>query len=636
MRTQGVIRRYGAALSVLFSSLFLFSGVGVSASSESDTPDRIDILVAVDESASLTSAAVRAEKDALRAIIQSPEVRHGGIRIGVLPFSSGKNSPRRLSACELTKIDDEGIEQLLLCVDQIVRKQKKGQSDTDFAGVIDAAVSDFGKTDATRVILLLTDGKYDPDGDEMISPSEKAKIDESLANAKKNRVSLWAVGFGKADKAALDEYVGAGDGGDKNCASRPEAVIANVTDLSTEMQRIIDFATCTGGSSGPANPKFEFVVNPLLSKINIEVTASASLSSSAVDVTNSAGSPVCEDAEIEDGRWLCTESVGGDDGGIWTVTSTAKGAQARVTWNGAVNIQVVKCLVDTGETPSASIKVSRADGQTVDFDFDGDAQWPQVIATLSDGKGQTFRTNEIELNREFTEILGIDEVPIGASIDVEFNRDVPEEERLLIRADQVSNCVVGEIAAGTTTTAPSAVAPTTTIDSRDNDDTPPSPPVWPWILAGIALLAAGGFAATKLSGKKFPDDAELFVRNPINQSVYNSVELIGGQRKVYFDIESGRNGASVLITSKQEARYLLTLADEESIQVKSLWKPEKVDEETDDGDDQTSILAPKDVVVPGTPINPLVGEPFNVRECDSDSAPNRLDAVYLKVDWPEQ
>jgi hypothetical protein len=634
MRTQRVNHRRGAAFGALIFAFFLSSGIGASASSESENPDRIDILVAVDESASLTSAAVRAEKDALRAIIQSPEVRHGGVRIGVLPFSSGSNSPRRLSECELTEIDEDGIADLLQCVDQIVRQQKKGQSDTDFAGVIDTAVSEFGRTDASKVILLLTDGKYDPDGDEMISPSEKSKLDESLANAKKNRVSLWAVGFGKADKKSLDEYVNAGDGGDKNCASRPEAVIANVTDLSTEMQRIIDFATCTGGSSGSANPKFEFVVNPLLSKINIEVTASASLSSSAVDVTNSDGSPVCEDAEVEDGRWLCTESVGGEDGGIWVVTSTAKGAQARVTWNGAVNIQVVKCLVDKGEAPSASIKVSRADGQTVDYDFEGDAQWPQVIATLSDGKGQTYRTNEIELKKEFTEILGIDEVPIGANIDVEFNRDVPEEERLLIRADQVSNCVVGEFTAGTTTT--SVVAPTTTIDSLGDDDTPPPPPVWPWILAATALLVAGGFAATKLSGKKFPDDAELFVRNPINPSVYNSVELIGGQRKVYFDIESGRNGASVLITSKDEARYLLTLIDEESVQVKSLWKPEKVEDEGDDDEDQTSIFAPQDIVIPGTPINPLVGEPFNVRDCDSDSAPNRSDAVYLKVDWPEQ
>lgn len=618
---------------VLASFFLLLSNSAVRASSEMGNLDRIDIWVAVDESASLTSASVRAEKDALRAIIQSPEVRHGGVRIGVLPFSSGKNSPRRVSTCELTEVNDEGRDQLLKCVDQVVRQQKKGQSDTDFAGVIDAAVSGFGKSDATKVVLLLTDGKYDPDGDEIISPSEKSRLDASLENAKKNRVSLWALGFGKADKVALDEYVKAGDGGDKSCASRPEAVIADVTDLSTEMQRIIDFATCTGGTVGPANPKFEFAVNPLLSKVNIEVSAKSTLQSSSVSVSGPDGSLLCEDAEVEDNRWMCTESVGGNDGGIWTVTSSATGAIARATWNGSINIEVVKCLVKDGSTPQTAIKVSRNDGQDVDFDVETDVQWPRVVVSLSDANGQIYRSNKIELNQAIKGILSVEESPVGTRVDVDFDREVPEEERLLIRADQISNCVITTDPGQATTS--SVVSPTTTDSNPPPPPPPPPPPWWLYVLGLMALLGIGGFVYSKFGGKKFPEEAELFVRNPINPAVFNSVEIIAGMRKVYFDVEVGRNGASVITTSKQDARYLLTLVDEESVQVKSLWKPEKDDDQDDDGDGQTSILAPKADVIPGEPITPLVGEPFNVRDCDSDSAPNRMDPVYLKVDWPE-
>lgn len=605
------------------------------AQSESSSPDNVDILIAVDESASLTSASVRAEKDALRTIIQSPEVSRGGVRIGILPFSSGKNSPRRINSCELRAVDTAGKEQLIACADQIMRQIRRGEADTDFAGVIDKAVSLFGKSDATKVILLLTDGKYDPDGDEIVSPQEKLKLDESLFEAKKNKISVWALGFGQADKGALDEYVRAGYEGDKDCATRPEAVIANVADLSAEMQQILDFATCTGGTAGVANPKFEFEVNPLLSRLNIEVTATANLEASSVSVKSPSGEVMCADAEVASGRWTCSTTIGGGDGGTWTVESAASGAKARVTWNGQINIQVTECLVKENARAAAEIKVSRADGEQINFDVGPNMQWPKVIVTLSnDETGELYRTNKIELNQESKAILGVEESPLGTRIEVDFDRDIPEEERLLIRADQISNCILVSSAMSTTTSS-------SVIDGNMEvpaDPTPTSPPAsFPWWLLVFGLSIFGFLlwvATARLRVKRFPEDAELLVQNPINPTVFNSVETIAGLRNVYFDVESGRIGAGVFITTKQDARYVLTLIDEESVQVKSLWKPEKVDDEVDDEGDQTSILAPKHEVLQGNPITPLVGESFNVRECDSDSAPNRSDAVFIKVDWP--
>lgn len=55
------------------------------------------------------------------------------------------------------------------CVNQVVRQQKRGRADTDFAQAIEKAVSDFDDSQATKIVVLLTDGKYDPDGNESIS-----------------------------------------------------------------------------------------------------------------------------------------------------------------------------------------------------------------------------------------------------------------------------------------------------------------------------------------------------------------------------------------------------------------------------------------------------------------------------------
>jgi hypothetical protein len=258
-----------------------------------------------------------------------------------------------------------------------------------------------------------------------------------------------------------------------------------------------------------------------------------------------------------------------------------------------------------------------------------------VKVTLSDGGGQTYRINEIELKREVTEILGIEELPLGTKVNIDFNRDVPEEDQLLIRADQISNCELRDVALQDTTSVSTIPAVVTSDACESPNSCPSSPqPWWLYILGLLVLGGLGAFLYSKIGGRKFPDDAELLVRNPINPAVFNSVETIAGLRKVYFGVESGRNGASVVITSKQEARYQMTLLNEESLQVKSLWKPEKVVDEDDEDTERTSILAPKEEVLPGNPITPLVGEAFNVRDCDSDSAPNRSDAVYLKVDWP--
>lgn len=233
------------------SLLLMFPITGVSAGEE-DSPDKVDILVAVDESASLSSAAVRAEVDAVKTIINLPEMSADGLRVGVLPFSSGRESPRIVEDCALEEISEDSIAALTKCANQITRQKRRGSSDTDFAATIVKAV-DLFKSDkngnSSKVLVLMTDGKYDPNGDQMTSPSEQKSLDDALLYAKKNKVFLWALGFGQADIPTLNKYVA--DAADPElaakCPASPVALPGTDENLSEQMRGIILLATCTGG-----------------------------------------------------------------------------------------------------------------------------------------------------------------------------------------------------------------------------------------------------------------------------------------------------------------------------------------------------------------------------------------------------
>jgi hypothetical protein len=144
------------------------------------------------------------------------------------------------------------------------------------------------------------------------------------------------------------------------------------------------------------------------------------------------------------------------------------------------------------------------------------------------------------------------------------------------------------------------------------------------------LLAAGVFFVWKKMGKKFPEGAELQVRNHFNQNIFDFVEQIGGQRKVYFDVVATSTTPTVSVfSSKNEARYMLQLISDEEIQVTSLWKAIEPEIEED-----RSILDQDPIVLVGDPFVFLVDAPFNPRNSDPDDSDGRRDQIFLKVTWP--
>jgi len=608
------------------AGLVLLAFVGatpVLAAGEEGTPDPVDIIILVDESASLSSAAVRSEKEALQKIIGSYEISQEGVRLGILPFSSGEGSPRSVPECDLTETDQDGIKNLTKCASQVVRQRQRGRADTDFAQAIEAAISNFSNSNATKVIVLLTDGKYDPDGN----------VDRVLLEAKEMNVSLWALGFGKADLKALQSYSDLTSDGGATCAAPPTAVLAKDLNLADEFKTIIDFATCTGHISGSANPNFNFSVSPLLSRINIEAVAkSGSLGASSVIVKDAKGERKCEEPEIVSGRWRCSETLAGENAGKWTLTDrTGKGLSVDITSSGRINIEVTDCKVKEDQAPSPRIRISRADGEKIDFNIDG-MTWPTIEYKVGRETVDDVRSGSIELDSLETEILGSSDFSPGDKISVNLDSKGDPSGQLLLRVKQISTCSI--LPPGTTTTTSSTSTTTTTTkppppppDCKLTNDCPP--PIWPWVLA-VLVLAAGVFFAWKKMGKKFPEGAELQVRNHFNQNVFDSVQQIGGQRKVYFDVVATSNTPTVSVFStKSEARYMLELIGDEEIQVTSLWKAIEPEIEED-----RSILEHDPIVQVGDPFVFLVDEAFNPRNSDPDDADGRRDQIILKVTWP--
>ena len=619
--------------------LVLLAFVGatpVLAAGEEGTPDPVDIIILVDESASLSSAAVRSEKEALLKIVSSIVISHEGIRLGILPFSSGANSPRSVPECDLTETDSTGIENLTKCVNQVVRQQKRGQADTDFAQAIQTAVADFSNPQATKIVVLLTDGKYDPDGNESISPEEQDSLDEVLQEAKDNKVSLWSLGFGKADIKALQSYIDKTFDGSESCSTKSEAVLAKGLDLSEKFEKIIDFATCTGHISGSANPDFNFSVSPLLSKINIEATAkTGSLRDSSVVVKDANGEEMCEEPELVKGRWRCSETLTGDNAGEWTITDrTGKGLSVDITSTGRVNIEVTDCKFKENQTPEPKIRLTRADEEEIDFDVEG-VKWPKVEYKVARGEDDSFASGTKDLYSSENTILGSSEFSTGDKISLKLAADTDPSGQLLIRVVGIANCTLFVDVPITTTSTSSTttvvVTPPTTLapDCKlTNSCPPPPPPTWPWVLA-VLVIAAGAFFAWKKMGKKFPEDAELQFQNQFNKSVFLTGENIGGQRKVFFTANLTPAGSIEITISptKADARYVMTRDGVEFIKIISLFKPEISDEDENlDGDP---------VIETGEPLSVLNGEPFDVRSCDAPNVIGKSEQIILRVLWPE-
>jgi hypothetical protein len=233
----------------------------VSAAPAGPEPTPLDVVVAVDESGSLSPADVTREIEAASTIAQ------GGLnertRVTVLGFGSdnGGQSPVD-NVCRPTIVNTQvNLQYLADCVRRLHRRTPAQGNDTDHVAALSQALAVYGSGSppgSIRAVFLLTDGNLDVrhspkygNGDR--NAEARRQLLPLLANARDANVQIWPLGFGsRIDKAALDRFAagGAQKGCDIRSVSRPQArVVHGSADVIRSLEEAYAFAACAGLSA---------------------------------------------------------------------------------------------------------------------------------------------------------------------------------------------------------------------------------------------------------------------------------------------------------------------------------------------------------------------------------------------------
>lgn len=204
------------------------------------------VVVLVDESGSLNRADFREEVAAASALDQI-----AGADVAVFGF--GSDGPSREAVVQVCGIGDE----LSSCTGDLVNRRSSAEGwDTDFASAFRAASTFLeGKSGYRQaIVLLMTDGKFDPDGRRNPNATQLAALDQALELFRSVGGQVWPVGFGDADVDELQRLAAAGAVGecaDGSPAPAPTPIFATTaTDPVSQVNRIVGLAACRSVAEG--------------------------------------------------------------------------------------------------------------------------------------------------------------------------------------------------------------------------------------------------------------------------------------------------------------------------------------------------------------------------------------------------
>lgn len=488
--------------------------------------DNIDIYVLVDESSSLSERDIQLEREAVEGIVSLQTIKKRGVRVGIVPFSSGPGSPRRLAGCGLIPVDDGNDLVLAECARRI-RRQFGEAGNTDFATAFDFVAEQVKSSrDDSRlpVIVLLTDGIFDPNGDQVTSAEELAQLNASIARLKESEIPIWGLGFGKANLAALEAYSTATKKPQGNCDAEANARIVVKENLAIQLKVIIGEATCADVTPPEPTPSKRFV-HPLIDTVVITVVAR---DSTKPTLTSPNGKDLCptDFVEISPKTFQCVVTEDGSNAGTWTA---AAGPGALASWEFFGNV-----LLTFDQCPGPlSLLMSRLDGKPIDFS--AAVLWPSLQIAIGDrllGR-VSLQEESVSLVKEFGSLPKFGLLNARSS-DVAKRDGLP---RLNVRA---VTCDLSLPPPPTTSLPPPTTSPpTTTIPPPPCDvtDTCPPPPPY-WLLAAVAAAAVSAFALLRWrKSRMFPPGTSILQRSPVNERAWidpigDIGSDIGGQKKV--------------------------------------------------------------------------------------------------------
>ncbi|MFD9907765.1 VWA domain-containing protein [Streptomyces sp. NPDC059063] len=276
--------RRAAALVVggtaVFASLLAPAGQDpVPAADSAPSFPAVNYAVAVDESASLAAADMKAEK-AAAARIALGDVSSSS-HVTVFGFAAAESGDQRAvdPVCPRTTLDAAGRETIGDCVGKLRGRKKSEGTGTDFPSAIRQGVHDLTAgtdTSEPRVLFLLTDGKMDvADSPKYGDPAHREaegerQLKAALRDAARQNVQIWPLGFGSdPDKKQLDRI--AAGGYQKGCVELPSATpkahkVSGAEDVATTLEKIFAAAHCLRHEEGPSErppATLEIGISPL-------------------------------------------------------------------------------------------------------------------------------------------------------------------------------------------------------------------------------------------------------------------------------------------------------------------------------------------------------------------------------------
>jgi hypothetical protein len=508
-------------------SISSFSAIPIAGAADSDKV--LEMVILADESTSMSLSDINSEIDAIVEMVSRRELSGDSIttRIAVAGFGSGVNAVDE--KCAMRQVETSNVTEFRDCVAKIKRRSGSGVA-TDFASAFEYAAEIFRGTNATnpsRAVILLTDGKYDPNGKRgngKPTSSEASKLNDATNALRELRAQIWPIGFGKVSKEELDELARSGASSECNSAQQPRAIIGQ-DGLKSEFLLEILGATLCVTIKPPQPTPFDLEVHPFTN--NVVITIRGAVSDPEVKIKGSDKS-LCTDAWVgaADGSLACEVNVGAEDVGVWTVTSDA-GATAETSLSGEIAIKFQSCAVN-----EAVIEIQRsALGGTSEVKWltGGGINYPE--ASISAGDAEVRFTADGSIKK--VDLSGL----VLAETDTLLVSLSGEQGDFVWLTAISDSCQIGAPTGSTEagTSGDEGTTGTTPVD-------PPRPP-WMKILLGFALLGLVAWLLKRRSASgKFPIGADLKQRisSQGSDAQWSSRVDLSGRKKV--GMSYGANG----------------------------------------------------------------------------------------------
>ena len=261
------------------------------------------VVVLVDLSGRLRATDVAEEIRAAAVMNTVP-----GIDLWVIGFANEGTLPATVVVCEPG--DD-----LSVCTLSLARRSNAEGNDTDHAAALASAadVLEDSDPDVPRIVLLLTDGEYDPSGSGNPTDQEIAALASALDELRTGNVSIWPLGYGRATKPELDALALAAPG---SCKPARGLFVATSQEIPGAVNKIIGLVNCAEAIRGD-----EIVVLPDTGLVIITY-AEDELRDGSVEVRNEARQRDSFDCVYDDlaDVWTCEIPVEGLGAGTWQLS----------------------------------------------------------------------------------------------------------------------------------------------------------------------------------------------------------------------------------------------------------------------------------------------------------------------------